>query len=83
MLMIDMAGGDSGTMAAGDDRSAGARAATARAHDATGDATVESGGGAGAQMVVEGASSMAVREAEIEARGDGAFAAPIPAEEPK
>ena len=79
----DMAGGDSGTKAAGDDRSTGARAATARAHDAIGDAAVESGGGVGAQMVVEGASLTAVRDAEVKARGDGAFAAPTPAEEPE
>ena len=83
----DMAGGDSGMKAAGDDRSTGACAATARAsaraYDATGDAAVESGGGAGAEMVAEGSSSAAVRDAEAEAHGDGAFAAPTPAEEPK
>ena len=34
-------------------------------------------------MVEEGASSTAVRDAEAEAHGDGAFVAPTPAEEPK
>ena len=79
----DMAGGDSGMKAAGGDSSTGGRAATACAHDATGDATVASGDGQGAEMVEEGASSTAVRAAEAEAHGDGAFAAPTPAEEPK
>ena len=79
----DMDGGDSGIRAAGGDRSTGARAATTRAHDATGDEAVGRGGDTGAQMVAEGASSTAVRDAEVEAHGDGAFAAPTPAEEPK
>ena len=79
----DMTGGGSGMKAAGGDSSTGGRAATARAHGAKGDAAVESGGGQGAEMVEEGASSTAVRDAEAEAHGDGAFAAPTSAEEPK
>ena len=61
----------------------GARAAAARAYGAADDAAADSGGGTGAEMADEGAGSATVREAEAGVHGDGALAAPVPAEAPK
>ena len=75
-----------GEAATGGGGNAGAHAAAARVC-ATDGAAVDSGGGAGAEVADEGASSTAVRGMEEEAHSDGAFSsafvAPAPAAGPK
>ena len=75
-----------GEAATGGGGNAGAHAAAAR-ECATDGAAVDSGGGAGAEVADEGASSTAVRGMEEEAHSggafDGAFVAPAPAAGPK